>query len=60
MDRKAKNKPCVFQSAKNFGYTHARTQVRTFKFRATRTDVVAIKSSDGGVFRGVAAMIRVN
>ena len=42
------------------GYTHGRNQLRTFKFHATRTDVVAIKAIEPWAFRTVAAVILVD
>lgn len=56
----AKHKSWVFKNAKHLGDTKGWNQVRTYKFRATRNDVVAIKSIGRGAFRGVAAVIRVD
>ena len=56
----AKHKAWVFKNAKHLGDVHNWNQVRTYKFRATRRDAVAIKSLGRGAFRGVVAVIRVD
>lgn len=56
----AKGKAWVFQNARHLGDINHWNQVRTYKIRATRNDVIAIKSQGVHGRFGLVAVIRVD